>query len=63
MKAVVFEKPEKTKTPKSFKRSIEDHIKYYRDKKIEEKLAETIEISDFCMKFAESARRAKFNGK
>jgi|GEM_PF-5495498 len=44
-----------------FKRSIEDHIQYYRNKGIKEKLLDTIMLSDLCIKLAEARNKIKPN--
>ncbi len=49
------------KKPK-FRRSVEKHIEYYRSVNIEEKLKETLEISEFCRKLAKLSQNI-FHGK
>lgn len=46
-----------------FKRSIDDHVEYYRKKNMEEKLRETIRISNLCKRLSEASSRVKFSGK
>jgi hypothetical protein len=52
-----------TDAEKKFKRSIEEHIQYYRNKSMREKLLDAIMLSDLCIKLAEARNKIKCNGK
>jgi len=46
-----------------FERSVENHIEYYRHRTPEEKLAETIEISNFYIQLSLVGKNVLFSGK
>lgn len=48
---------------KRFMRSIDEHIQYYRDRSIKERMQDTLLISNLCLKLMQAGKKAKFNGR
>ena len=44
-------------------RSIEYQIRYYKTKTMEQKLKDTVELSEFCINLAKAANKVGFSGK